>query len=194
MHPIDPDLLAAVKLYVLRVAGGTIVLAGALAAWLGHVLQARITAREQASHARALEDLKADLTKSVQVELARLQSELSVLREKTVGAHNLKIQLYRDVTEPLSEFMLLIEEKRLSSDTLHKFNLERAKSYARLAMFAPQGVLDAYDALVDYFNDHLEGKHGYDWPRLRSLIHGYLNTARRDVGIGTGDVVYKGHR
>jgi hypothetical protein len=191
---IDPETLIDIKEYILQVAAGSLAIIGALSVWLGRVWSKRIESREQARHAKALESVKADLTKSVNIEIARLQNELAILREKTLGAHNLKIQLYRDVTEPMSEFMLLIEQHRLTQETLRKFNLERARSYARLAMFAPQDVLDAYDALVDYLNDHLEGQHAYDWSVLRGLIHVYLNAARRDVGIGAGEIVYKGHR
>ena len=191
---MNPDLLSALKVYILQVAAGSLVVVAACAAWLGRVWEKRIEAREQAEHAKALESLKAELTKTAEIEIARLESELTILREKALGAHDLKIQLYRDVTEPLSEFMLLIEEKRVTPETLRRFNLERGNSYARLAMFAPQEVLDGYDALVDYFNDHLEGKVRYDWPVLRRLIHQYLNAARRDVAIGAGEVIYKGHR
>jgi hypothetical protein len=194
MSTIDPQILSALKAYILEVAAGSLAVVAALSAWLGRVWAKRLESHEQANYAKALESVKADLTRSVNIEIARLQNELTILREKTLGAHNLKIQLYRDVTEPMSEFMLLIEEHRLTAETLRKFNLERGRSYARLAMFAPQDVLDAYDALVDYFNDHLEDKHGYDWPELRQLIHAYLNAARRDVGIGAGEIVYKGHR
>jgi hypothetical protein len=75
-----------------------------------------------------------------------------------------------------------------------EFNRERFRSYARLAMFAPQNVLDAYDAIVDYLNDLLEAKHGYDWAAIRQLSQSFLNAARADVAIGTGSIVYKGKR
>jgi len=191
---IDPDLLWAVKVFVLKVAAGSIVFVGLLAVWLGNVSAKRIETREQAKHSGELENLKSELTKSVQIEMTRLDNELAILREKTLGAHNLKIQLYQDVIRPLSEFMLQIEARTITSANLGQFNLARAVSYARLAMFAPQDVLDAYDALVDYLNGHLENRHGFEWTSIRQLIHDFLNAARADVGIGHGGIVYRGQR
>jgi len=191
---IDPELLSAMRWYVIKVAAGGVSVVVALFAWLGRVSAKRIETHEAAKHSRELESVKAELTRSVQLEVKRLETELSILRDKTLGGHNLKIQIYQDVIEPLSAFMLQIENGTLTNQSLGEFNLERAKSYARLAMFAPQAVLDAYDALVDYLNDHLEGRHPFDWPTIRLLILTFLNAARADVGIGVGQIGYAGKR
>jgi hypothetical protein len=191
---IDPELLSAVQWYVVKVAAVSVPAVGALFVWLGRVSAKRIETRENAKHSRDLENVKAELTRSVQLEVKRLETELSILRDKTLGAHNLKIQIYQEVIEPLSSFMLRIENGTLTNQGLGEFNLQRAKSYARLAMFAPQAVLDAYDVLVDYLNDHLEGRHPFDWPTIRQLIHQFLNAARADIGMGAGAIVYHGHR
>jgi len=90
--------------------------------------------------------------------------------------------------------MIRMESGQLSATSLIDFNRERFRSYARLAMFAPQAVLDAYDEIVDYLNDVLERKATYDWPRVRTLSQSFLNAARADVSIGIGSIVYKGRR
>jgi hypothetical protein len=177
--PTDPYVIEALKTYVLQVAAGSVALTTALSVWLGRVMAKRIELREQARHSRELEQLRVDL---------------GFLRDKALGAHNLKIDLYRDVTEPLIKFMIDVETGKLTESAHIDFNRDRFRSYARLAMFAPQSVLDAYDEIVDYLNDLLEAKHGYDWSVVRKLSQAFLNAARADVAIGTGSIGYKGKR
>jgi uncharacterized coiled-coil protein SlyX len=175
---------------LLTTAAASVTLATGLSVWLGGVVAKRIEQREQAAHARELAKISADHER----EFEKLRDQLNLLREKSLRAHNLKIDLYRDVTEPLAKFMIDVETGQLSPDRHIEFNLQRFRSYARLAMFAPQDVIDAYDALVDFLNDHLETQDGYDWVAVRRLSQAFLNAARLDVQIGSGAIVYKGHR
>jgi hypothetical protein len=68
MLSLHGDLLSTAKDYALQLASGSIVVVGALVAWLGRVSEKRIIARQQASHATAIEVVRADLTRSVQSE------------------------------------------------------------------------------------------------------------------------------
>jgi len=60
-------------------------------------------------------------------------------------------------------------------------------------MFATVPACDAYNTLIDYILDVLDGKIQPSWPDLRDLAYKLLNEIRRDVGA-LGDVVYKGNR
>lgn len=216
---IDPE----VTKYVLSVAAVSAGVATALSAWLGNVTAKRIERREQAGHLTDLERLRNDHARNLEMlrvehahgleavraehaakfehlradhalTVEKLRDQLNLLREKSLKAHNLKIDLYREVTEPLIKFMIDVETGRLTEASHIGFNTERFRSYARLAMFAPQCVIDAYDQLVDFLNDLLEAKHGYDWAKIRTLSQAFLNAAREDVEIGEGTIVYKGKR
>ena len=63
------------------------------------------------------------------------------------------------------------------------FEKGRLRAYGYLAMFAPQEVMDAHDALVDYVLASLEGSVPFDFVRLRTLAIAMLNAIRIDLGI-----------
>jgi hypothetical protein len=59
-------------------------------------------------------------------------------------------------------------------------------------MLAPQAVMDAQDALIDYLLLVVNGNAKHEWPRVRALALTLLNEIRRDIGIDTSAIQYKG--
>ena len=175
--------------------GGAAVIAGAFAAWLSKVFANRNLERMKSRLNRELEQRKADMRLGVEKELAELNNELAILREKTLTTHRDKIELYQSVSEPLIDLVNRIEcEQNLAENILVEFNRQRLQIHARLVLFAPQNVLDAYDAFVDYVFDSLERPNRYDWSVIRSRGLKLLNEMRADIGMATGDALYKGNR
>ncbi len=75
---------------------------------------------------------------------------------------------------------------------LQSFNEQRIRLYGYMAMFAPQVVMDAQDALTDHLLLVVQKKAPYVWSEVRALALILINEIRRDVGIDKSSIVYKG--
>jgi hypothetical protein len=172
--------------------GGAIV--WALSSWLGKVWASRILEKDRVRYATELEVLKRHLQSEADTRLAEYQAALGAHREKDILARREKIELYRTAALPVIDLLVALNYRGVRPDDLASFEGERLRVYAHLALFASTDVLEAYDEVVDYVLDTLEGRVEYAWPTVRTLALKTLNRARADVGLTTGEVSYKGRR
>ncbi len=189
-------------LAVLASLGGGGLIVAALASWLGKVWAERLMIRERAEHAQDLERLRADLTARNAEEIARIKSDLDLTKSKLLGAHQDKVGLYRmaiDLVAPMIVAAQAIVSAKATQPTevntlLMQFETQRLRSYGYLAMFAPQPVMDAFDGLVDYLLDVLDEKVPYEFTRIRTSGLDLINAIRRDLGVDTSSISYRGTR
>lgn len=65
---------------------------------------------------------------------------------------------------------------------------------SHLTLFASQEVMDAFNEMVDYVEEGRGDKVVVSNERTMQLGTKFLNTARKDIGLGAGTIVYHGHR
>lgn len=186
---------------VISQLGGAAVIVAALSAWIGRLWADRILNNESTAHQQRLKELESNLRHQVDTQLARLQSELSTLKEKTLKAHVDKIACYSFAIDGASKLLADMSAtstgvKGSSSfqDAFAEFDRSRIRAYGHMALVAPQSVLDAYDALVGYFLDVNEGHEKADWVKARELALVWINAARTDIGVDPSPVSYRGTR
>jgi hypothetical protein len=181
--------------------GGAIVLA--LSNFLGKVWAERLMSRDKAAFDRELEKLRAELASANARELEDLRSSLAMSESKLLGAHHEKVLLYRLVGDVVTEMIADVSSALAgakvftpadASERLHRFERERLRAYAYLAMFAPQSVMDAYDRVIDHMFAVLEGTTPPDFAPIRSLGIAMLNEIRKDLGIDASPIAYRGTR
>lgn len=116
-----------------------------------------------------------------------------ILRDE--GARQkLRIELYRQAVEPFLRLYTSGPFFRLSEDGWREFELEKLRVASGLTLFASQGVMDAFNEMVDYVNDVREKRVALNDGQTIQLGAAFLNTARKDIGLGAGTIVYRGHR
>ena len=110
-----------------------------------------------------------------------------------------KIAIYRSVVDLAAEILGDFDRAYLdgqsspdAKDRYDKFNRGRMKAYGYMAMFAPQAVMDAFDAVVDHLMLISNGSEPYEWPKVRLLAIGMINAIRRDVGLDKSPIEYRG--
>lgn len=163
---------------ILALGGGSAIVI-VLSGWLGKVWADRLMAQQTARHQSDLETLR-----------AQLKAELN----RTGKTFHEKIQLYKEVSGPIVELIAQAQSQELTGEDLKGFERNRLKTTALLALFAPISVFDAYNDVIDYIYDSMEGKEQYTFSRFRDLTLRFLSEVRRDVGLYDDDVTYKGHR
>jgi len=52
--------------------------------------------------------------------------------------------------------------------------------------------MNAFDKLIDHLLLVTTGKEPYHFPKIRELAIGVINEARKDIGIDTSPIQYKG--
>jgi hypothetical protein len=195
------------SLAILTSLGGGGVLVFALSSWLSKVWAARILEQDRKRYNAEIEELKARLQVETKSELSRIETEFSIIREKLIGAHKDKIDIYRAASVPVIEYvsdlqdLIIKENSEKIRDILAKFNRQRLKASADLILVAPQDVLDAWDKLIDFLLEfgekRLVGMFDYThkfWEDFRVLAFDLSNKVRVDIGLAEGSVVYKGER
>lgn len=166
---------------ILLSLGGGGVLVLALSSWIGKLWADKLMARETAAHSRALEELRADLNSA---------------HDRSSHLFKEKLALYKQVAEPLIDLVAHVQSNNssLASDAYAKFEKDRLKSTALLAMFAPSQVFEQYNAILEYVFDAIDGKEQWSFPEFRQRSLSMLSLMRRDVGLYKDDVSYGGHR
>lgn len=165
---------------VLLALGGGAVLVILLSSWLGKIWANHLMAKEAAKYESEIEQLK-----------ARLQEQL----DRSSHTYHQKIELYKQVSQPLIDLILNIEHKKgLRVEDLHDFDKARLYTTALLGMFAPNDVFDAYNRIIDYIYNAFEGKEQYSFAQFRALGLEFLSEVRKDIGLYSDKVVYKGKR
>lgn len=173
-------------------AGAVIV---ALATWLGKVWADRILARET-------NELKRQLSESqhkLDISLKQAERELDFLKDSRVRIHNDKISIYRGIVDLVAKVLASFDAMETSDAPveeiklqLHSFNEQRIRLYGYTAMFAPQAVMDAQDALIDHLLLVAHRQVPYVWSEVRELALRLINEVRSDVGIDKSSIVYNG--
>ena len=152
-------------------------------------------------HAQALEEVRARLTRENDQTLAAIRTEFDIFRERFLKTQHEKLLTYRLGADLITGLLAAFDrfgEGRMSAEEAGRirddFNRERMRAYAYLAMLAPQPVMDAFDAVVDYLFAVMEAPTKYDWKHLRALSLALLNRIREDVGLDKTPIEYRGPR
>ena len=189
----------------------TVALLGAVLWIFKNTLVEGIKAAIKAEYDEKLERLRADLRRESELALAlqraqseretsealaHLGNELSLLKDKELGGHRDKQQIYRLVIDVLAELYEDIAVA-LSADDLRpvtdRYNRGWIRCYGYLSMLAPQDVMDAFDAINDYILQLLSGRTSRQpWSQTRGLALAMVNAIRRDVGIDESPIEYHG--
>lgn len=179
--------------------GGATVLVFLFSNWLGKLWASRIMEKERAAHSADLEKLRAELKTDHDKNMEFLKSEIAIFQEKCLKSHHDKVAIYRAMVNAVSGLVANLDRFRLGHANpaeapliLHEFNLARLRMYGYAAMIAPQAVMDAQDRLIDYLFSAIGGSVSYDWKELRSRALELLNEVRKDVGINTEPIKYRG--
>jgi hypothetical protein len=187
---------------ILTALGGGGAIVAAFSGWLGKLWAEKLMAKEKANYEAELAELKSQLERSNQDNLARLQTELGIFKDSYLKLHNDKIGTYGFVCGVVSDFLadmnIIQVGQKPDANFYDRFNQGRLKAHGHLAMLAPQEVMDAYDALIDEIFFILErnppNKVQEDWKEIRRLVYILLNAIRKDVGIDKSEVAYRGKR
>lgn len=192
------DILKIVATAVASVGGGGAIVFG-LSSFLGKVWANRLMEAERARYVQDLERLRAELHHASEANLASMKSKIDIYKEKHLKGHADKLAIYRRVTDVVVELLgnldkmpLLNAPQKNMIESWDRFNCGRMKVYGYLAMLAPQRVMDAMDGLMDHLILITQRKESYEWPRVRELVYTLLNEVRRDIGIDTTPIEYRG--
>jgi len=128
-----------------------------------------------------------------EITLSEYQNRIESLEKKQSLNYQQKIELYKVVSEPLASLAALITSVGLTQDHLTEFDRQRLIVTARLALFASQNVFDSYNDLLDYIYNSLENQN-YTFPEFREKALKLLSEMRKDIGIYSDNVSYKGSR
>jgi hypothetical protein len=181
-------------LQALGAIGGAGLIVLALSGWLGKVWADRALAGDRTRHESEIERLKTELRSQSDRMLAEVETALAIYRDKHVATHRDKLELYRALADALIGLVVDIQFGKITRDSMEAFDRRRLRIHMELGVFAPQEVLDAYDAMVDYLYGCLEGSAVPSWPAVRDRGFELMNRIRADIGMSPGRVEYRGSR
>lgn len=147
--------LAELAAAVLVSLGGAGAVVFGFSSHLGKVWAERLMTRERATYDRELAELRNRLESQTKEQLAALESELSIFKDKHLRGFHDKLATYRRVidliAEVLGDFDRWRETKRpLPAERFDAINRERLRAYGYMGLLAPQSVMDAIDGLFDH--------------------------------------------
>ena len=200
--PIVIEVASVAAAVIVSLGGGGLIVLG-LSSWLGKVWAGRMMELERAKHAEELERLRAELQHESVKSIESLKHEAEIYREKHLRGHGDKIAIYRLAVDGISELLANMDDAlaranatgqppAIPLEALRKFNHGRIQAYGYLAMFAPQGVIDAYDSLVERLLAVALGNALYQWAEIRTLALALLNQVRLDIGFDPSPIEYRG--
>jgi hypothetical protein len=170
-----------------------------LSGWLGKVWANRIMEIDRANHAQDLEKLRATLRAEQEEKVRQLECELNIFREKHLKVHQDKLTTYRLAVDIIATVLTDIErfgEGRMVpievGKAIDRFTTDRIRLYGYMGLLAPQSVMDAQDALMDYVLQIINGSAPYIWEKIRDLGLKFLNEVRNDVGPDSTPIEYRG--
>jgi len=196
---VNMDTIFQVAFAVIGSVGGAAVIIAGLSSWLGKVWAERLMAKEKAQHDRELEGLRSELRIKTEQQILEVNHWFSIQKETFIKHHNDKLDIYRSVTDMLSEIIRELEAvsyagKPPSAEIIEKFYVTRLRAYGYLAMLAPQSVMDQFDILIDNLLDILVAGKKIPWSEIRKMALNLLNAAREDIGLSDLPIQYNGHR
>jgi hypothetical protein len=197
MKLADYISIAATMLFSLG-SGGVIVFS--LSNWLGKVWADRLMQNERQKHAEDLENLRNKLKLNTEKEVASVKHELEIAKEKYLADHTDRIAIYRSAIDLIAiivakiEMILIKKREPLTAEELHEFEVQRLRIYAYLAMHAPQSVMDANDTLTSLILSVVYDGKSTSWEHFRKLAIILLNEIRKDIGVNSNPIEYRGER
>jgi hypothetical protein len=194
------DALEMATAVLISLGGGSVIV-WALSSWLGKVWANRILESDRRKAEEALADFRARLDRETSERLATLERTLDLEKDRLLSAHTDKLAIYRDLTDVVANLvadwaMIFVKQKADEDVTLivERFERGRLRIYGYLGMLAPQSVMTAHDALVDYLLNAIEGTEAYSFAEMRRLAIEMLNAIRVDIGIDSSPIRYTGTR
>jgi hypothetical protein len=155
-----------------------------LAGYIGKLISQKVLAKEQN---RLNEGLK------------RLDNELEYMNHIKIDTRSNKLKYYQEILDLVAELLGVFDsyvlggiEKDEAKKKLHVFNSSRIKTYGRLALFAPQDVMDNHDILLDHLLLISQDKEPYTWSVIRGHVIGLINSMRKDIGKNNDPITYNG--
>lgn len=181
---MELDSIASIGAYILVSLGGAGAIIVGLSSWVGKIWANKFLESEKAKHSHDLEALRSDL---------------AAMREQQSRKLNDRMEVYRDiasiVADMLAEFDLAEEKKQaLTSEAFDRFNRNRMIAYGRLALMAPQSLMDKFDGLCDQLLSAGNGETPYVFSEIREHCLACLNEMRKDLGFDNSEITYNGSR
>ncbi len=130
------------------------------------------------------------LDKEIETHRLLLQKE----HEKGSINYREKINLYKEISNPIIDLIMAIEHTHNLQKSLADFEKKRLQITTQLAMFAPKCVFDSFNNLIDYLYNSIEGKEHYSFKEFRVIAMNFLSDVRKDIGIYTDEIQYGGSR
>lgn len=188
----------AVAAAVVTALGGGGVIVLALSSWLGKLWANRLMEHDRVEHAQHLERLRASLRAEHDDRMSRMDTALDIYKDRFLKAHHDKLATYRMAVDMIATLLADLDRShRLSPEqaavSVDTFNRDRIRLYGYLGMLAPQQVMDAQDALIDYLLLIVHRNAVYEWAKVRDLALKLLNEVRKDVGIDQSPIEYRGN-
>ncbi|MFM5499756.1 MULTISPECIES: hypothetical protein [Aeromonas] len=163
---------------LISLGGGAAIVLGA-SSFLGKVWAQRILQQEQSRMALEIEEYKNKL------------SELTV--NKQINYYQ-KLELYKSVSAPLLDLIANItHQEKITPEHIKSFDKQRLHMTAQLALFSSSDVFDMFMKLIDYVYDSIEAD-AFDFHVFRVEMLIFLSAVRKDIGIYSDEVKYKGNR
>ena len=121
------------------------------------------------------------------------KNELKHQSEKTSITYREKIDLYKEVIDPIIEFILMEKEIK-NKEKIIFLEKKRLLITSQLVMFSTDNVFQLYNELIDYIYDSMEGSIEYSYEEVRQKSMKLLSEIRKDIGIYSDEISYKGSR
>ena len=102
--------------------------------------------------------------------------------EKHIIKYKEKIDLYKEISQPIIELIVEIEHNQsIATESLKSFEIKRLMITAQLTMFAPDYVYHSYNKLIDYLYNSFEGTEEYSFVQFREIAMRFLSDIRKDI-------------
>jgi hypothetical protein len=148
-------------------------------------------------YARDIEQLRSQAGE----QLARLTAQLDTMKQTELRIHSDKLTIYRAAVDIVADMVATLEkyqtgslnpvERNAATDRFYK---SRLQLYGYLGMLAPQPVMDAQDAMMEFLLEVINGERAGNWTEMRNRALRLLNEIRKDVGIDKNAIEYRGSR
>jgi oligoendopeptidase F len=190
------DEILNIATAILASLGGSVLLLGACANWLGGIWAKRMLQEERAKHEVSLQNMRA----RNEAALEDLKAQIDTLKQKELNRHFDKLSIYKDVVHIVSEILRELEavaaskQESITTELERSFALNRNKAYGYISLVSSQNVMDRYNDLIDFLIPLLYEGETATWIEMRTKADSMLNAMRRDLGITEGNIVYRGER
>ncbi|HCE5300361.1 hypothetical protein NOL18_25270 [Vibrio parahaemolyticus] len=128
------------------------------------------------------------------LEIEEYKNKLGELTTNKQINYYQKLELYKSVSVPLVDLVANItHQETLTPDYIRGFDKKRFHMTAQLALFASSDVFDMFMDLIDYMYSSIESN-TFDFHVFRVEMLKFLSEVRKDIGIYTDEITYKGNR